>query len=176
MKTITYTSAIILSLMFAYFSAKSSDSSELKHLAFEKAPEIKAEKWINSDALTLSSLKGKVVLIEFWAFACYNCKNTIPKMKEWYSKYKGDKFEIIGIHCPEFDNERDFENVKEKVKEYGIEYPVAIDNAFHNWYNYDVHAWPTIFLVDKNGEIRYSKVGEGGYKKTEELINELLKE
>ncbi len=141
------------------------------------APEIKAEKWINTDKeLTLESLSGKVVLIEFWTFGCYNCKNTLPKMIEWYDRYKSDNFEIIGIHCPETDRERDFDNVKDAVNELGIKYPVAIDNEFYNWYKYDVHAWPTIFLIDKKGGIRYTHVGEGSYKKTEETIQELLKE
>jgi peroxiredoxin len=83
---------------------------------------------------------------------------------------------MIGIHCPEFDNERNFENVKEKVIDLGIKYPVLTDNEFSIWQKYDVHAWPTIFLIDKNGEIRYKKVGEGKYNKTEEVINELLNE
>jgi thiol-disulfide isomerase/thioredoxin len=139
------------------------------------APEIKAEKWINSDKnLTLESLKGKVVLIEFWTFGCYNCKNTVPYINEWYEKYKSSGLEIIGIHCPEFDYERDFENVKEAVMELGIKYPVAIDNSFKNWYAYDVHAWPSMFVIDKKGEIRHFKRGEGGYKKTEQIISELL--
>ncbi len=141
------------------------------------APEIKAEKWINTDkALTLESLKGKVVVIEFWTFACYNCKNTLPYMKAWYGEFKNSDFEMIGIHCPELDRERDFDNVAGAVKEYGIIYPVAIDNAFYNWYNYDVNAWPTLFIIDKSGNIRYSHVGEGSYKKTEEKIRELLTE
>ncbi|MCB0724698.1 MAG: redoxin domain-containing protein [Ignavibacteriae bacterium] len=133
--------------------------------------------WINTNEnLTLEKLKGKVVLIEFWTFGCYNCTNTIPHLNEWYGKYKDKGLEIIGIHCPEFDNERNPDNVRDNVKELGIEYPVLIDNEFKNWYNYDVHAWPTIFVLDKNGVERYKKVGEKGYKKTEAVINELLAE
>ncbi len=174
---ITTAMAALLSLNFIPegYSAGASlkNSTENSNLA----PEIKAEKWINSSReLTLKDLRGKVVLIEFWTFGCYNCTNTIPRLNEWYKEYKSGSFEIIGIHCPEFDYERDFENVKENVKELGIEYPVAIDNAFYNWYNYDVHAWPTIFLIDKKGKISYQKVGEGSYRKTEEKIKELLKE
>ncbi|MCI0715220.1 MAG: redoxin domain-containing protein [Chlorobi bacterium] len=144
---------------------------------FGTAPEIKAEKWINSDKnLTIESLRGKVVLIEFWTFGCYNCKNTIPYINEWYEKYKSSGLEIIGIHCPEFDHEREFENVKEAVSKLGIKYPVAIDNSFKNWHAYDVHAWPSIFVISKKGEIRHFKRGEGGYKKTELVITELLSE
>ncbi len=83
---------------------------------------------------------------------------------------------MIGIHCPEFDNERNFENVKTSVEELGIKYPVLTDNEFSVWRKFDVHAWPTIFLIDKKGEIRYKKVGEGKYDKTEDMIKSLLKE
>lgn len=143
----------------------------------DEALEITAEKWINSDKnLKLGQLRGKVVLIEFWTFGCYNCKNTIPHINEWYEKYQSQALEIIGIHCPEFDYESDFENVKDAVKELDIKYPVAIDNGLKNWYAYGVHAWPTIFVIDKKGEIRHSKRGEGGYKQTESVIIRLLAE
>lgn len=169
--------AVLFSVDFILDGRKTAGKSSVNTENADKAPEIKGEKWINTDkALSLEDLKGKVVLIEFWTFGCYNCRNTLPKMKEWYSKYTGDSFEMIGIHCPEFDNERDFDNVKESVSELGIKYPVATDNAFYNWYNYDVHAWPTIFIIDKKGNIRYHKVGEGSYKKTENTIKQLLEE
>ncbi len=144
----------------------------------DEAPEIKNNgKWINTDKeITLENLKGKVVLIEFWTFGCYNCQNTLPYLNKWYNKYKSDNFEMIGIHCPEFDRERNFENVVENVKELGIKYPVLTDNDFSVWNKYEVDAWPTIFLIDKKGLIRYKKVGEGKYEKTEQTINELLKE
>lgn len=145
----------------------------------DEAPELinKTGKWINTEKeLTLEDLKGKVVLIEFWTFGCYNCTNTLPYLKSWYEKYKGVDFEIIGIHCPEFDNERNFDNVKSSVEKLGIKYPVLTDNEFSIWKDYDVHAWPTIYLIDKNGEIRYKKVGEGKYDKTEKKIIELLGE
>lgn len=133
--------------------------------------------WINSsEDLTLEKLKGKVVLLEFWTFGCYNCTNTVPHLNEWYKKYKDKGLEIIGIHCPEFDYERDVDNIKDAVKDLEIKYPVLIDNNFNNWYKYDVHAWPTIFVIDKNGVERYKKVGEKGYKKTEEVITTLLSE
>ncbi|MEP7147060.1 MAG: redoxin domain-containing protein, partial [bacterium] len=134
-------------------------------------------KWINTEKdITLEDLKGKVVVIEFWTFGCYNCVNTLPYLNKWYDKYKSGNFEMIGIHCPEFDNERNFENVKENVSELGIKYPVLTDNDFSVWRKYDVHAWPTIFILDKKGEIRYKKVGEGKYTEMEQTIKELLKE
>jgi thiol-disulfide isomerase/thioredoxin len=159
---------------------KNQSNPGIKQVSFsDEAPEIKNKngKWINTEKeLTAEDLKGKVVLIEFWTFGCYNCTNTLPYLKQWYEKYKSDEFEMIGIHCPEFDNERNFENVKESVDDLGIQYPVLTDNEFSIWRNYDVHAWPTIFLIDKSGEIRYKKVGEGSYKKTEQMIKELLAE
>lgn len=145
----------------------------------DDAPDLsnKYGKWINTDKeLSMEDLKGKVVLIEFWTFGCYNCTNTLPYLNKWYEKYKSDEFEMIGIHCPEFDNERNYDNVKASVEKLGIEYPVLTDNEFSVWKKYDVHAWPTIFLIDKEGVIRYKKVGEGKYDKTEQTINELLSE
>lgn len=147
-------------------------------LSDDRAPEIKNKgKWVNTTKeLTRDDLKGKVVLIEFWTFGCYNCTNTLPYLNEWYKKYKSNEFEIIGIHCPEFDNERNLENVKTSVEKLGIKYPVLTDNEFSVWQKYDVHAWPTIFLIDKKGEIRYKKSGEGKYDKTESVIKLLLEE
>ena len=145
----------------------------------DDAPDLKNKygKWINTDKeISMEDLKGKVVLIEFWTFGCYNCTNTLPYLNKWYEKYKYDDFEIIGIHCPEFDNERSYENVKASVEKLGIKYPVMTDNEFSIWKEYDVHAWPTIFLIDKNGVIRYKKVGEGKYDKTEQMIIKLLGE
>ncbi|HMQ69850.1 MAG TPA: redoxin domain-containing protein [Ignavibacteria bacterium] len=145
----------------------------------DEAPGLKNKygKWVNTDKeISMQDLKGKVVLIEFWTFGCFNCTNTLPYLNKWYEKYKSDDFEIIGIHCPEFDNERSYENVKASVEKLGIKYPVLTDNEFSIWKEYDVHAWPTIFLIDKEGVIRYKKVGEGKYDKTEQMINELLGE
>lgn len=160
--------------------AKPKKDNTVKNVSLteDKSPDLKnIGKWINTDKeLTMEDLKGKVVLIEFWTFGCYNCTNTLPYLKEWYEKYKSENFEMIGVHCPEFDNERNFDNVKNSVAKLGIEYPVLTDNDFSVWKEFDVHAWPTIILVDKNGEIRYTKVGEGKYDITEKMINELLNE
>lgn len=182
-----------ISVLFILFSAIGilsalSENSELmnEHSKLVKlnhpsdeAPDLKNKygKWVNTDKeISMEDLKGKVVLIEFWTFGCYNCTNTLPYLNKWYEKYKSDEFEMIGIHCPEFDNERSYENVKASVEELGIKYPVLTDNEFSIWKEYDVHAWPTIFLIDKEGVIRYKKVGEGKYDKTEQMIKELLGE
>lgn len=182
---------LVLILMFFLFLKNTSDyqngSEENRTHNFtnnknnlsDEAPDLdnKFGKWINTDKnLTMKELKGKVVLIEFWTFGCYNCTNTIPYLNKWYEKYRSDDFEMIGIHCPEFDNERNFENVKANVEKLGIKNPVLTDNEFSVWSKYNVDAWPTIFLIDKKGEIRYKKIGEGKYDRTEQVINELLNE
>ena len=176
---IILSTALFVFLFLKSIPVNSGNEFNIDNLPADEAPEInnKFGKWINTDKeLTIEDLKGKVVLIEFWTFGCYNCTNTLPYLKEWYEKYRSDNFEMIGIHCPEFDNERDFENVKNSVEDLGIKYPVLTDNEFSVWKKYDVHAWPTIFLIDKKGEIRYKKVGEGKYDRTEQMIKELLNE
>ncbi|MBS1515376.1 MAG: redoxin domain-containing protein [Bacteroidetes bacterium] len=164
-------SVIIISVVCLAYAFSTKSNSELSSLKDVTG------KWINSDKdVSLSDLNGKVVLIEFWTFGCYNCKNTLPYVKDWYSKYKSDKFEIIGIHCPEFDRERKFENVRNAVEEFGIKYPVLVDNEFTIWDKFNVDAWPTIIILDKQGNVRYTKVGEGSYDKTEAKIKELIAE
>lgn len=171
---------ISVTLLYA-FSNKSilSDNTILiknTEIKNNKSSDIKG-KWINSDQdLSIENLKGKAVLIEFWTFECYNCKNTLPYIKDWDAKFSSDKFQVIGIHCPEFDNERKFDNVKAAVNELGIKYPVLIDNEFTVWEKYNVHAWPTIILLDRTGKVRYTNVGEGNYDKTEKKIIELMNE
>lgn len=130
--------------------------------------------WINSKPLTLNQLKGKVVLIDFWAYSCINCIRTLPYLKDWYSKYHDQGFVIIGVHSPEFDFERDFNNVKHAVKQDGIKYPVALDNNFSTWQNYNNQYWPAHYIIDKNGEVVYQHFGEGEYDVTENNIRFLL--
>jgi alkyl hydroperoxide reductase subunit AhpC len=140
------------------------------------APELAQGKWINSEPLTLSNLRGKVVLIEFWTFGCWNCTNTFPSVKKWYEKYKDQGFVVIGVHSPEFEREKVFTNVQAKVKDLGITYPVVTDNDFNTWRRYDNHYWPTMYLIDKKGIVRYVHIGEGEYQTTEDMIVALLKE
>ena len=140
------------------------------------APELASGTWINSEALTLKNLRGRVVLVEFWTFACYNCRNTLPSIKAWDSRYRDQGLTIIGVHSPELSEERDLGNVRREVAALGIRYPVVTDNDFANWKAYEVDAWPTIFVIDKTGHIRGSHVGEGAYDETEKLIKQLLAE
>ena len=140
------------------------------------APELTPGDWINSEPLTLKGLRGGVVLIDFWTFGCYNCRNTLPFVKRWDDRYREKGLTVIGVHSPEFDYERKVENLRSEVASLEIRYPVVSDNDYRTWDAYNVAAWPTIFLVDKQGRIRWSHVGEGGYDEAERMIQELLAE
>jgi thiol-disulfide isomerase/thioredoxin len=135
------------------------------------APEIEGiEQWINSPPLNIKSLHGQVVLINFWTFACYNCQNTLPYFNQWYDKYHDKGLVIIGIHSPEFEYESNLSNVQNAVIKDGIKYPVALDNHFTTWRNYQNKYWPARYLIDKKGNVVYSHFGEGDYEKTENNI------
>ncbi len=141
------------------------------------APELTNTTWLNVDApLRLADLHGKVVIVEMWTFDCINCQHVIPSLKGWYSKYKDQGLVIIGNHFPEFSYEADLNNLKDAVKNNGIEYPVAQDNNGDTWNAYNNHYWPALYLIDKQGHIRYVHIGEGAYKTTEENIQALLAE
>ena len=140
------------------------------------APELSSGLWINSEPLTLKSLHGRVVLIEFWTFACYNCRNTLPTIKKWDAQYRDKGLTIIGVHTPEQDYESNIDNLRREVAGAGIKYAVVTDNDYSTWKAYGVEAWPTLFLLDKQGRVRWTHVGEGAYDETEEVIKKLLAE
>jgi thiol-disulfide isomerase/thioredoxin len=140
------------------------------------APEFAKSNWINSDPLTLDKLRGRVVLVEFWTFGCYNCRNTLPSVKEWDTKYRDRGLTIVGVHTPETDSEYNLDNVRREVPALEIKYPVVTDNDYKTWKAYGVEAWPTIFVLDKQGRIRWLHVGEGRYEETENVIKTLLAE
>jgi len=139
------------------------------------APAIEGiEHWINTHPLTLADLKGKVVLIDFWAYSCINCIRTLPYLKDWYHKYHNKGLTIIGIHSPEFDFEGHYANVSAAVKKYGILYPVALDTQFKTWRNFNNQYWPAHYLIDQQGRVVYTHFGEGAYEVTENNIRYLL--
>ncbi|MFN2493149.1 MAG: redoxin domain-containing protein [Pyrinomonadaceae bacterium] len=140
------------------------------------APELATGDWINSEPLKLKDLRGRVVLVEFWTFGCYNCRNTLPFIKRWDDRYREKGFVVIGVHSPEFDEERKVENLRGEVASLGILYPVVTDNDYQTWAAYKVQAWPTTFILDKQGRIRWMHVGEGNYEEAERLIQKLLAE
>ncbi|MEK7543517.1 MAG: cytochrome c biogenesis protein DipZ [Patescibacteria group bacterium] len=136
--------------------------------------------WFNvpsgQQSLSIKSLRGQVVLIDFWTYTCINCIRTLPYLKSWHDKYKDKGLTIIGIHTPEFEFEKNPDNVSRAIRDFGITYPVMQDNDFATWNAYANHYWPAKYLVDKNGKIRYTHFGEGDYDETETKIQELLKE
>lgn len=139
------------------------------------APEIAGiESWINSKPLTLKSLRGKVVLIDFWTYSCINCVRTLPYVTSWDKKYRDKGLVILGIHTPEFDFEKKIDNVKAAVEKHGIKYPVALDNAFSTWDAFNNRYWPAHYLIDQKGNVVYTHFGEGHYDVTEGNIRALL--
>ncbi len=108
-----------------------------------RAPSISEGTWINSAPLDLKSLRGRVVIVDFWTFGCYNCRNTLPTLKSWHAKYFERGLTIIGVHSPESDHEKSFDNVRRAVSEQKILYPVVTDNNFETWRAYGIGAWPT---------------------------------
>jgi cytochrome c biogenesis protein CcdA/thiol-disulfide isomerase/thioredoxin len=132
--------------------------------------------WLNSPPLTRASLRGKVVLIDFWAFGCYNCRNALPYVKAYYSKYKDRGFLVIGVHTPEFPYEKDRKNVERALAELGVRYPVVMDNDYRIWNAFHNQYWPAAYYVDARGGVRYHHFGEGRYEEQEQVIQQLLAE
>lgn len=132
--------------------------------------------WLNSDALTLETLRGRVVLVDFWTFGCYNCRNTLPTVKRFDQSYRNKGLTIVGVHAPESDYEKDADNLRQAIARLGIKYPVVTDNDYNTWRAYNVQAWPTIVILDKQGRIRYTHIGEGDYEQQERIIKTLLAE
>ncbi len=141
------------------------------------APELTNTTWLNTDApLRLADLRGKVVIVEMWTFGCINCQNVMPSLKEWHEKYAAQGLVIIGNHYPEFDYETDLANLRDAVQHFEIEYPISQDNDGVTWRAYKNRYWPALYLIDKQGRIRYVQIGEGRYEETEENIRALLEE
>ena len=141
------------------------------------APELINTTWLNVESpLRIADLRGKVVLVEMWTFGCINCQNVMPSLKEWHAQYQDQGLVIIGNHFPEFDYEADLANLKEAVARNEIEYAVAQDNNGDTWRAYKNHYWPALYLIDKQGHIRYVHIGEGRYQETEANIEALLEE
>ena len=130
--------------------------------------------WLNSQPLTMESLRGKVVLVDFWTYSCINCVRTLPYITEWDRKYRDKGLVILGIHAPEFAFERERANVEAALKKYGIQYPVALDNHLDTWTNFHNRYWPAHYLINRDGKVVYTHFGEGNYDVTEHNIRYLL--
>ena len=141
------------------------------------APELVGlQRWINSEELTLLGERGNVVLIDFWTYTCINCIRTLPYLKEWHGKYVDQGLVIIGVHAPEFEFEKSYDNVVMAAEDHELEYAIVQDNEHQTWRAFENRFWPAKYLIDKDGYIRYTHFGEGNYVETEEKIRELLAE
>ncbi len=141
------------------------------------APEIvPGGAWFNTSPLTLKSLRGKVVVLDFWTYSCINCQRTLPYLKDWYKKYKDKGLVIIGVHSPEFEFEKSEKNVSQAIKDFQLTYPIVQDNNFSTWRAYENQYWPAKYFIDKDGYVRHVHFGEGDYDESEKVIQELLKE
>jgi len=135
--------------------------------------------WLQSDVTSLEELEGKVVAVQFWTFGCRNCKATLPHMAELYETYRDQGFEIVGIHAPEFGFEAEVANITEAAAELGVTWPIVLDTnkrTFHSWQEGPTAHWPRIYLLDRNGHIRYDHIGEGRYAETDAAVQALLAE
>jgi len=140
------------------------------------APLAGATQWLNSAPLNSEMLKGKVVLVDFWTYSCSNCLNALPHVKAWDEKYRDKGLVVVGVHTPEFDAEKNQQNVEQAIKRLGVTYPVAMDNQNAIWNAYGNRYWPAQYLIDARGKLRYQHYGEGAYREIEARIQELLEE
>jgi cytochrome c biogenesis protein CcdA/thiol-disulfide isomerase/thioredoxin len=161
-----------------FTSAKNAKSSGLPVLG--QAPDFRDnQRWFNTPAgapLTMTGLRGRVVLVDFWTYTCINCIRTLPHLKALDAKYRRDGLTIVGVHSPEFPFERDASNVKSSIKQNGLRYPVVQDNKLGTWNAWGNQYWPADYLVDSRGRVRFTQFGEGGYAKTERAVRALLRE
>jgi len=153
-------------------AVKKPDNSD-KPLAPEIIP---GGEWINSEPLKLSDLRGQIVMVEFLTYSCINCIRTFPYLNAWYDTYKDKGFTIVGVHTPEFEFEKDADNVRQALKDQGIMFPVVQDNNYDTWRAFGNRYWPRKYILDWNGRIVFDHIGEGAYDETEQLIQKLIAE
>jgi len=132
--------------------------------------------WLNSPPLTAAGLRGRVVLVNFWTYTCINWLRQLPYVRAWAERYRGDGLVVLGVHTPEFDVERDLDNVRRAVKDLRVDYPVVIDNDYVIWDAFGNRYWPALYFVDAQGRIRHHRFGEGDYEQSEAIIQRLLTE
>ncbi|MEH1835690.1 MAG: thioredoxin family protein [Nostoc sp.] len=156
-------------------NTQDSETIVVKPSAGKSLPEFQGiSQWLNSTPLSIADLKGSVVLIQFWTFACINCQRTLPYITRWHRQYESQGLKVIGIHTPEFAFERDTNNIKKALRQHQITYPVPVDNEYKTWNAYENQYWPHMFLADRQGSLQYDHIGEGAYEKIEQTIRQLL--
>jgi thiol-disulfide isomerase/thioredoxin len=142
---------------------------------FGAAPEFAGiERWLNSEPLSMARLRSRVVLVDFWTYACVNCVRTLPHVNRWAARYEAEGLTVVGVHTPEFPFERSASNLEAAIRRLGVRHAVAQDNRYATWKAYDNQYWPATYLVDARGRIRYKHFGEGEYERTESVIQALL--
>ena len=135
-----------------------------------------ATTWLNSGPLSPQALRGKVVLVDFWTYTCINWQRTQPYVRAWAQKYKDEGLVVVGVHTPEFEFEKNVDNIRPALAMFRVEYPVAVDSGFMIWNAFNNRYWPAVYIADASGNIRYHHFGEEEYERTEEVIQELLRE
>ncbi len=173
----------VVALALGFWGADSTDPPAARPASFEPPVVIRLadeltdiDAWLQSDVTSLGELRGDVVVVQFWTFGCYNCKNTLENLSELYERHKGENFEVVGVHAPEFDFESDIDNVAEAAKELGVSWPIAIDNNktnFRQWQG-SRRFWPRTYVLDTDGNIVFDHVGEGGYDELNDTVAYLL--
>jgi thiol-disulfide isomerase/thioredoxin len=133
-----------------------------------------ATTWLNSQPLTPASLRGKVVLVQFWTYTCINWRRTLPYVRAWADKYKSQGLVVIGVHTPEFPFEKNLDNIRKQANDMMVNYPIAVDSDYAVWTAFNNEYWPALYLVDAQGRIRYHHFGEGEYEQSEMMIQKLL--
>jgi len=142
-----------------------------------QAPEFRdVTQWLNSEPLLMSRLRGKVVVVHFWTNGCYNCMNNYPHYRAWQERYAGKDVVLVGIHTPETPGERDVDRIKAQAAKHGLKFAIAVDNDLANWNAWDNRYWPTVYVVDRRGRVRYGWEGELSYKgaRGEETIRKVI--
>lgn len=176
----------IMSVVFSSFDEAESTNTltginsvlKIDKSGFKMAPDLVGiAHYLNTTPEKLSKeIKGKVVLYDIWTYSCINCVRTLPYITAWDEKYSDEGLLIVGVHSPEFEFEKDPENVKMSIDKHGINYPVVLDNDMETWKAFENRYWPRKYIADHEGYLRYDHIGEGGYKDTEKIIQQLLEE
>ncbi len=172
--------AISIGAIVLAFTGTMASSRAQNTAVSNTAPELVGKQWFNTGGkpLTLASRQGKVTIVEFWTFGCFNCRNNLPAYARWQKKFAAQGVQIIGVHTPETDSERDPRNVEKFLRDENITYPIITDAAYQNWNRWHQQYWPTVYLVDKAGRVRYRYIGElrNNEAQVTQYIETLLKE
>lgn len=182
MKTSTFAAAIVAGAGLIGFTAAHRNTPPLQQLAAAAASPARsplasldtADAWLNSPPLAADTLRGKVVVVQFWTYTCVNWLRTLPHLRAWADKYKEQGLVVIGVHSPEFEFEKTIDNVSRAAQQMRIDYPIAIDSDHSIWRGFDNQYWPALYVLDAQGRIRYQKFGEGGFDESERAIQTLL--